>query len=291
MNRRSKLLTSSLTATLLFVAGCAVSSPEQGALTASNVEAASSPDPQAIVKADEFLGANGSAEQARQSVIRDCMASAGFEWMETPVRQFHVEDLIHLKPLTLAQARTDGYVQKQQAQNNETGPTEAGAKEAFVGPPNAPRVSVDVLGMKPSVSSEGCLADSYRMVYGSIEKGMMATGVTTNALLPAVNAAIADPSVEDANKSWAKCMESAGRPNLATPDLAWKEARENPAAASEIAVTDAKCRESVSYENIRKAALNKYLTSFLTANEALITEIQEIRKLGAVKAQQILSGK
>lgn len=276
---------------LLLATGC-VSNTETGQTTAPvHIDAASSPDPQAIPKAEEFLRANGPAEQARQVVIEDCMAKAGFEWTRLGQDETNIEDLIPLRPLSLAQARTDGYTDNEQNQNPmPEEPQEPGAREAFSGSPTSPRTSIDVLGMKPSVSSQGCLAESYTKVYDSIERGMMATGVTANALLPFVNAAIADPSIEEANKKWASCMEDSGQPNLPTPDMAWNMARQNPDDAGEIAVTDAKCRESVTYEDIRKSALNSYLTTFLDTNEALITEIQEIRKQGAAHAEKILSG-
>jgi hypothetical protein len=293
MNCREAIYASGVAAMLLLVSGCAVA-PADGATAgngAGQVEAAASPDPQALTKTDEFLAGSGPAEQARQIVIRDCMAKAGFPWAEAAPRQLKVQDLMPLKPLTLEQARSFGYASAQQSpsQENQNAQTPA-ATEAFSGPPGASRVSVSVLGMKPSVSSKGCLADSYKKVYGSVENGMMATGVTANAVLPAVNAAIADDSVGDADKKWAECMAAAGFPNLPTPDRAWDSARQNPQGAPAIAVSDAKCRDGVSYENVRKAALNKYLTTFLTRNETLITEIQGIRKQGAVNGQKILAG-
>lgn len=292
MNRRDVFYIPGIAALLLLASGCAVSPADAGSNNGPGyVEAAASPDPQALTKADEFLANNGPAEQARQIAIRDCMAKAGFPWEETAPRQMKVQDLIPLKPLSLEQARSVGYANPQQNQSQEAQKAQTpAATEAFSGPAGAPKVSVTVLGMKPSVSSKGCLADSYKQVYGSIENGMMATGVTANAVLPAVNAAIADASVADANKKWSECMSAAGYPNLETPDRAWDNARQNPQNAAAIAVADAKCREGVSYEAVRKTALNKYLTTFLTRNETLITEIQGIRKQAAANAQKILSG-
>ena len=291
MKCTNALVAFGLTAILLSASGCANETKGHGQLSGpGSVAAASSPDDQAIIKADEFLGANGPSEQGRQIVIQKCMNAAGFDWDESEVRRFQVEDLISLKPLTVEQARSNGYAQTQQSAGKENDASEPGAAEAFAGPSNASRVSVDIFGMKPSVSSEGCLAESYKEVYGSIEKGMMATGVTTNALLPSVNAAITDTAVLDADKAWSACMEQAGIPDLSSPDLAWKKAKDNSQEAGSIAVSDAKCRESVGYEKARTASLNKYLTTFLRTNETLITEIQEIRRQGAANAQKILSG-
>lgn len=293
MNTRDILSALGISALMLLASGCAVTPADGGGGTSGpgSVEAASSPDPQALAKADEFLVGNGPAEQARQIVLRDCMDKAGFVWPDVTPRQMKVEDLIPLKPLSLEQARSVGYATSEQVNAPESQFDQSpAATEALNGPPGASRVSVEVLGMRPSVSSEGCLGESYKRVYGSIENGMMATGVTANAVLPAVNAAIGDDSVIDANKHWSECMAKANFPNLETPDRAWDNARQNPQDAASIAVTDAKCRESVSYEGVRNAALNKYLTTFLTRNEALITEIQGIRKKGALEAQAILSG-
>lgn len=293
MNRRDVFCASGIAALLLLTSGCAVS-PAGGTAdnkASSPVEAAATSDPQALTKTDEFLAANGPAEQARQIVIGDCMAKAGFPWAASTPRQMKVQDLIPLKPLSVDQARSTGYDSPQQNQSQEAKNAQTpAATEAFSGPSGASKVSVSVLGMKPSVSSKGCLAESYKQVYGSIENGMMATGVTANAVLPAVNAAIADESMVDANKKWAECMTSAGYPNFPTPDRAWDNARQTPQNAAVIAVVDAKCRESVTYEAQRKTALNKYLTTFLTRNETLITEIQGIRKQGAANAQKILGG-
>jgi hypothetical protein len=292
MNRRDIVCASGISLLLLLASGCAVSPADGGAGSSgpAAMEAAASPDSQALTKTDEFLAGNGPAEQARQMAIRDCMAKAGFPWPDATLRQLKVQDLIPLKPLSLDQARSLGYTSPQQNNSESQSNQSSAATEAFSGPQGASRISVDVLGMKPSVSSEGCLGESYKRVYGSIQNGMMATGVTANALLPAINAAIADASVADANKKWSECMSAANYPNFETPDRAWDNARQNAQDAPTIAVADAKCREGVSYEAVRTAALNKYLTTFLTRNEALITEIQGIRKQGAENAQKILSG-
>lgn len=294
MKYREALYASGVAVLLLLVSGCAATQSENNAAAGggtSQIEAASSPDPQALSKTDEFLAGNGPAEQARQTAIRTCMAEAGFSWTDAPQQQPKVQDLIPLKPLPLEQARSVGYTNPQQKKSQEASNAQTpAAMEAFSGPSGAARVSVNVLGMKPSVSSKGCLAESYKQVYGSIENGMMATGVTSNAVLPAVNAAIGDASVSEANKKWSECMTTAGYPGLQTPDRAWDKARQAPQEAAAVAVADAKCREGVSYEDIRKAALNKYLTTFLVRNEALITEIQAIRKQGATNAQKILAG-
>ncbi|MDJ0459816.1 hypothetical protein PUN71_021645 [Arthrobacter sp. NQ7] len=293
MNIRNGIYTSGVAALLLLATGCAGSPADSAAGNngAGSVQAAASPDPQAVTKVDEFLSSNGPAEQARQIAIRDCMAKAGFKWEETVPKQMKVQDLVPLKPLSIEQARSVGYASPQQSQSQEAQNAQTpAAAEAFMGPAGAPKVSVNVLGMKPSVSSKGCLAESYKQVYGSVENGMMATGVTINAVLPGINAAIGDSSVADANKKWSECMTAASYPNLETPDRAWDTARQNPTNADAIAVADAKCREGVSYEDVRKAALNKYLTTFLTRNETLITEIQTIRKEAAANAQKIIAG-
>lgn len=291
-----KLLRISSLAALLVIAAGGCSATDTQAETKKQdpgqVQAAATNDPLALAKVEEFLKPNGPAEQARQVVIRRCMNNAGFDWTVAPEKPLQVEDLLGLKPLSVEEARTKGYSEDVSSTPAEgRTPQEPGAQEAFMGPSDAPKVSVNVLGMSPSVPSGGCLAESFKEIYGSIENGMMATGVSANAVLPAINAGIADQSIADANKDWQKCMENSGQPNLATPDLAWDEARKNPDRAGTIALADAKCRDSINYEETRKASLNKYLTTFLTSNEAIITEIQGIRQTGATNAQRILAGR
>lgn len=295
MTHRNIFGVAGLAVLLLATAACSAeqtgAEPSGGARDRWAVDAAAAPDPQAISKVNEFLKVNGPAEQARQVIVQGCMNAAGFEWTPVPVRSDSIEDLLGLKPLSVEDARTKGYAREAAAGGEEpVGGNVPGAQEAFAGSKDAPQVSVEVFGMHPTIASDGCLAQSYKVVYGSIENGMMATGVSSNALLPSVNAAIFDQTMMDTYKVWQKCMEESGRPNLATPDLAWDEARKHPELASSIALADAKCRESINFEETRKAALNKYLTTFLSSEEAMITEIQEIRQSGARNAQKILAG-
>ena len=274
----------------LAAAGCSAT-PKKAPTGGGRVEASSHPDSQALAKADDFLQSNAPAERARQAILKRCMNEAGFDWEEQGVSQVRVRDLISLKPLTVEEARQHGYANPEKSGRQERGgPLSPAGTVAYVGPPDAPKVSVDVLGMAPSVSSKGCLATSYREVYGSVENGMLATGVTANAVLPAINGAIGDPSVIEADKKWSACMTDAGLPGFDTPELAWNAARKNSSDAGSLAVADAKCREAIAYEATRTAALNSYLTTFLESNEAIITEIQGIRKQAASRAATILSG-
>src|SRR5690349_9344536 len=115
MKRRNIICATGISTLLLLASGCAFT-PDGGG-SANNgpgaVEAAAHPDSQALSKTDEFLAGNGPAEQARQVAIRDCMAKAGFSWPDATPRQMKVHDLIPLKPLSLEQARQQGYADAQ----------------------------------------------------------------------------------------------------------------------------------------------------------------------------------
>ncbi|OMH27567.1 hypothetical protein BKD30_02610 [Tersicoccus phoenicis] len=275
-------------AVALALAGCGNGGGSGGTnpgAASAQISPAQNADPQTVAQANALLSPNEAAEQARQVVLETCMAAAGGSWTRQTPEKATVYDLLALRPLTIEQARQRGY-----NEDRSTGEQAQGGGQAFLGTgqTEAP-VSADLFGIKSQVNPDGCLGKSLAEVYGSVQSGMQATGVVDNAMLPAVNAALASQEMSDVTGKWSACMKQAGE-NFPTPDLATMNARQQPDRSMAIALADAKCRESVRYEQVRTSQLNRYLATFLRQHEAEITTVLDARKVGAQNAERILAG-
>ncbi|MFF2243306.1 hypothetical protein ACFVTM_03890 [Arthrobacter sp. NPDC058130] len=249
----------------------------------------SAADPLARSKVDTFINPEGPAEQARDIVIAKCMHEAGFDWTPSTPSPVTVLQYFGAPPLSIEDARTRGYARASTGTEQESQQSDA-AQAAFAGSPQSGKVSVDIFGSQLSISQGGCLAKSYAEVYGSAENGMKATGVSINAVLPAVNAASADPAIAPIQEKWSTCMKTAGFTDLRTPGEALRNFLQGKNRDQAVAIADAKCREQTGFQTAANAVLSKYLTAFLRDNEAMVTEIQSIRNAAGQTAQKILAG-
>jgi len=292
--KKTPMIMTVLTAAALLLTGCAsgsTSASPAGQAFKAALSPSDHPDPQAMAKADSFLAANGPAEQGRQVVIEQCMRKAGFTWVRQQAKPGRVEDLMTAKPLTVAQARADAYSGVGPRSTEAVGGTQGpDAQAAFMGSPSDPKITVHLFGTNPSVSSRGCLAESYKTIYGLVENGMMATGIAVNALQPSVNAALFDDAMTALNKKWSQCFAAAGNPGLPSPGNAVIESLKTPAVAAKYSIDDAKCRETLGYDKGAATEINRYLTSFLAANEGQITQIETIRQDASKRATTVLAG-
>lgn len=216
-------------------------------------------------------------------LVSRCMREAGFRHpLEELDRPVVPRDEFY--GLSVSEARRSGYVTQSHilaipAEDKSYLPrTESGRRAwgvALFGPDDAPGVEVDsaLMSGRLGTSSEGCLADARRALYGSLETATLRSFVAGNARNVAEREAADDPSVTTLNERWAACMADAGRRGLTDPGHAMSQARkvaDGTQAAQgvgeprEIAIDDATCQAGLDYAPQRRYIEDRYLTAVLT---------------------------
>lgn len=177
--------------------------------------------------------------------------------------------------------RPDPYQDQTDAQRQAWG-------EAFFGPESAPQIRVTLPnGSQVETSSQGCLAEAQKQVYGSLEEMLKTENFAGSLPLEALNRAAADPKLRTLNASWSSCMTEKGQTGLTDPAEARARAAKSGDGAA-IAVADAQCEEELDYAGQREDLEDRYLTAALMHYETEVTAIQETNRAALARARKIL---
>ncbi|WP_426997161.1 hypothetical protein [Pseudarthrobacter sp. N5] len=272
-----------------------------GALAASaipggSITASSSPVSGITAQAQAYATADTAAEAGRGTVIKECMAAAGFNLV--PAISTHKVDFsanIGFKRLDVATAKASGYASLGPTGSHE--PAEGSPESlmfadpafeaAYMGP-NTEDNMVKVNGT--GTRGGGCGGEAARQIYGSVENYILATGVAMNSLNAAAGSAMSDPGFQKAIGSWTSCMAASPYANFGSPSDALT-AGQSAGGQTEfkIAVTDATCREQSNFQGQLDAVLDKYLTTRMQQLEPEIAKVTEIRKQAAAQAAALNS--
>ncbi|MCW2904638.1 MAG: hypothetical protein JWO67_6903 [Streptosporangiaceae bacterium] len=169
--------------------------------------------------------------------------------------------------------------------------------QAFFGPDSAPQIRVKLPGgSEVETSSQGCLADAQKQVFGSIERMLKSESFAGNLPAQARNRANADPRMRKLNALWSACMTKQGHAGLADPALAHSKAAESYRNGDrrteiKIAVADATCEQQIHYAPQRKRLEDLYYTAALHHYEPEIAAVYEMNKGALARARTVLAGR
>ncbi|MEO3786805.1 hypothetical protein ABGB12_26055 [Actinocorallia sp. B10E7] len=178
-------------------------------------------------------------------------------------------------------SRPDPYRDQTDAQQQAWG-------EAFFGPESAPKIRVTLPnGEQIETSSQGCLAESQKQVYDSLEEMLKTENFAASLPPEALKRAAADPKLRTLNASWSSCMTEKGQSGLSDPGAARARAAGSGDGVS-VAVADAECEERMGYAEQREELEDRYLTAALMHYETEVTALQETNRAALTRARKIL---
>lgn len=269
----------------LSVVGCSSSSSETAASdTGNEIKAATQIDSQAIEKINTLFGMAPAAQQAKEKAIVQCLQEKGLTWKERPATEaYNIRLQFSPAPLSVEDAQQYGYEKPGPNKEQDNPPIDDAAWEAYMGNPDNGSVRVD--GVSGAIASDGCMAQSYKAVFGSAEAGVLFEGGILNLPLPYINAAKDDEKYNALVKSWSTCMKDKHGVEIESPSMA---SIDTSMDSKKLAVNDAQCRQEVKYEEGTVEVLNAYLTTFLADQEGVIDQLTQAKQTAEKNAPAIL---
>ncbi|MER7132258.1 hypothetical protein [Streptosporangium saharense] len=258
---------------------------------------------------------SGSATRyaAQEELVRRCMAGRGFTYVKNPVPTVDVAPTLGQDPygLTPEQARRTGYNSAENAGDSpgevdRSGVSKLSAEqqkqwgEAYFGPEDAPEVTVDLPGGGTAgTTSEGCLAEAKKRLYGSLSDYATLNSLAGNLPIWARREAASSPDMARIDSTWSACMTSRGYPNLKNPSAARErsvdvyqrlgvvtgEARDQEIS---LAVADAECDRATDYTAQRVRIEDRHYGKTLKKYAAEVTAIKEMNASALARAQEAL---
>ncbi|MEU8842363.1 hypothetical protein AB0D97_25045 [Streptomyces roseus] len=271
--------TAAAAAALLLLGGCG---PAAGAPDGTSPKAAAGPAgrPAPLAPAREPGAAERRLlERAEQILISRCMDGRGFPYAVTEVPDtgarafpYGVDDV--------EWARAHGYGGREEraaAKAREADPNQryfrglsasgrAAARTALMGSAPVGLSATAPTGMTITASSEGCIAEAERALYGDLATWFRVKVVTMNLRPVRETRVHEDRQYAEAVGQWAACMRAAGRP-YADPDASRQAAArfgesmppaEADAAEAELAVIEATCATGTALARVSKALDHTY---------------------------------
>lgn len=267
--------------------GCGVSNETDstaGSKSSVEIKAASSPDSQAIEKVNTLFSMAPAAQQAKEVATAQCLQEQNLTWPQRPASQsFSIRSQLSPSPLSPEDAHQYGY-QKPATNIEQNLPAIDDASwAAYMGNPENGGISVE--GVPGAIAADGCLAQSYKAVFGSAEAGVLFESGILNLPLPYVNAVKEDERYSDLIGLWRTCMKDQHGVEIDNPDLATIDTSMD---SHQLAIYDAQCRQQVNFEEVTTDILNAYLTTFLADNEGVIDQLTQAKQTAEKNAPEIL---
>lgn len=269
------------------IVGCGVSNETDstaGSKSSVEIKAASSPDSQAIEKVNTLFSMAPAAQQAKEVATAQCLQEQNLTWPQRPASQsFSIRSQLSPSPLSPEDAQQYGY-QKPATNIEQNLPAIDDASwAAYMGNPENGGISVE--GVPGAIAADGCLAQSYKAVFGSAEAGVLFESGILNLPLPYVNAVKEDERYSDLIGLWRTCMKDQHGVEIDNPDLATIDTSMD---SHQLAIYDAQCRQQVNFEEVTTDILNAYLTTFLADNEGVIDQLTQAKQTAEKNAPEIL---
>ncbi|WP_143539044.1 hypothetical protein [Rothia nasimurium] len=264
--------------------GCSAIENESVDVAETEIKAASQVDNQAIEKINTLFSMSPAAQQAKEAAISQCLSDQGLTWQPGQLNQpFDIRSQFSPKALSIEDAQQYGYLSQEPNTEVQAPLVDDTALEAYRGNPE--NGSVVVEGIPGAIAADGCLAQSYKAVFGSAEAGVLFESGIQNLPLPYIGAAQIDSKQEELNQRWSACMKDHYGIEIQTPDLASVDTSMD---SHQLAMYDAQCRQEVNYEEVTTEILNAYLTTFLTDNEGIIDQLTQAKQTAEKNAPEIL---
>lgn len=285
-------------------------------MTTANADQGSAPAPAPLRNHDPrvrgtLLGLfSGSATRyaAREESVRRCMEQRGFTYVRNPAPKADVAPTLGQDPygLTEAQVKETGYGSAEDVNDSpgEVDRSDASQQEgwgrAYFGPEDAPEVTVDLPGGGTiGTTSQGCLAEARKKLYGSLEDYVVTNFLAGNLPIWARKEAASDADMARIDSMWSSCMTGKGYTNFKNPGAARAKSSDeyqrlgvasDSARDQEIsvAVADAECEQQTNYAKQRIQLEDRYYAKILKQYAEEVENIQKVNDRALVQAKQVL---
>ncbi|MEV6486997.1 hypothetical protein [Streptomyces sp. NPDC051576] len=242
---------------------------------------------------------------AEQYLLRDCMRRHGFVYRPAtgniPVKPdfpYVIEDV--------AWARAHGYgtdIDRAIARLKEEDPNqryfqslpEERRREALAAA-NGSRMDLTVTtpdGARVSRSSEGCQAESERILYGNLDTWFKARSTMDALSVMASQRVLNDARFTAKVRAWAVCMRAAGHPYASPSDLRKHTAAQKPALSAfqerTLAMAEARCAGTSGLARTADALDEKYMGSLRRSHWTLAVAERRLRLAALRRARTILA--
>ncbi|GAA4594232.1 hypothetical protein GCM10023194_60520 [Planotetraspora phitsanulokensis] len=307
----------SLIGTVLVLSGCSGSPAADDPSSGQGDEWAIPihPDPGARQAINDLYNGEANLAAAGEESIRRCMARSGFRYIKLPTGNQDVNPGLNGDGFSLSVevARKRGYgikerveqVDKETRENAKYNSTNGLSPEqvkgfdvAFFGSSDS---QVSVLlpdGSTVSFGDKGCLAESRKKIFGSIEKFGERTAMAGMITQNSQQRALADPGIRILNQAWSKCMQDSGYSGLKDPyDAQGRASDAHDGKTSDIvvmakeipmAVADAECQAKTGYTMKMHDIQDRYFTAALNVYKSQVAEIEEITRDSLKRARPLL---
>ncbi len=217
------------------------------------------------------------SEAARRAFVQRCVNALGGSYTEA-VNHHSLADAVYTGRSTAA-LKENGYDHLAATDGETVATFDQAGLEAYLGQAGE---SFTVHFMEYStgkLNSEGCMAQSYEYIYGSVEAGTKAA-----LLAPAFGQAIADSLFADENyktlqQGWADCMAGKGFSQVASTDQASYEASLlDDTGAQKMLEADISCRESLNFDSTMTDLKNSYYESVYKRLKQFSEELEAIHQ-------------
>ena len=291
--RLLSVVTAVLTAALL-LAGC---SPSARSAT---------PSPAAIAALADVERHKDAVSDLEYRLVEKCVRSQGYDVL--PPRPVAIPDLSPDGMLGVDQARDIGYGLRDLLRSDssfEPGATSWQAATdqyrdkvtlAMFGPEDTGE-TYDFGGGSISMSSSGCYTEVRNQLYGDLQTYLKYNWIASNGLQAARGAEVGG-AIDELDRKWSACMSERAL-DVPTPDAARQRAAaayatQSPAAGfrseREIAVKDAECRQSVSYDQTLAELRERGAATYLASHETDVIAYSALLDDAERKGQELLRG-
>lgn len=269
---------------LLAFTGCtnaATTTSPQAALWEADIKPANEVNHDATEIVNDAFSISPEVHDAQQKAAAQCMKERGYTWEPVPAQPtYDVRNSLHPTPLTVEEAKKYAYGPRTPNYEQLLPPIEQETFEAYMGTDLSNPITSPQGG--GSIASDGCLAESYKQVFGTAEAAVYFYGGPLNRPLPYL-AAIHD-NIEEikVTEAWSACMADNYDIKVETPDLAAHSQDIDP---YDMAVKDATCREETGFEEVMTELLDAYMTTFIEDQGDFIKQAKEYKDTAEANAK------
>ncbi|MFW0182551.1 hypothetical protein ACN082_03450 [Rothia sp. CCM 9417] len=232
-------------------------------------------NPEHITALESLMYPPEGAEKARRAFVERCVAQAGGKYLE-PVAVHSLDHAVYTGRTT-DELKANGYGPLPAQSDRATASFDQAGLDAYLGKGDS-TLSVSFMDYSSGeLKADGCMAQSYEYLYGSVENGIKAA-----LLAPQFGSAIADSLRSDEKyvelqRQWASCMSDAGFGQVKSTDLAsYQASLVGQADAKKMLEADISCRERHSFDSSVSELKNSYYESVYKRLKQFKDELEAI---------------
>jgi hypothetical protein len=266
------------------------------------------PSPAAIAALADVERRKDAVSDLEYRLVEKCVRSHGYDVL--PPRPVAIPDLSPDGRLGIDQARDVGYGLRDLLRTRNDSSFEAGATSwqaatdeyrnkvtvVMFGPEDTGE-TYDFGGGSISMSSSGCYTEVRKQLFGDLQTYLKYSWTASNGLQAARGAEVGG-AIEELDTQWRSCMSERGL-NVSSPDAARERAAAVYSTQSgeagfrserDIAINDAECRRSVSYDETLAELRERGAARYLASHEADVIAYSALLDDAERKGQEALRG-